>query len=302
MRPIIQYKPLSAPAGNMARPGMYTPSFAVLQWLHGSAAVLHGLQALCVLALIFFVLPKDKDPLHGVFQLTQQLQRWENSTTGSNNTTGRVQAMIPGFFIKIVQEDAFEVDVKLIIVVFFTLACADHVFTQVLARFQTGYGDIAEIGARARLVEYSISASLMAVSIAIETGITDIWTLSGIFFLMWSCMIFGLLAESYDLNDRTDKMYALVAHFAGWIAFIFGFAPIVGVYLAEYRINERKAPDFVHVIVIGEAINFCLFGIAQLLYLVNVFTRNASEGMFLTLSIVAKSLLAWVVLVPILKL
>ena len=210
--------------------------------------------------------------------------------------------MIPGFFIKYVQEDAFEVDVKLIIVVFFTLACADHVFTQVLAQFQPGYGDIAEIGARARLVEYSISASLMAVSIAIETGITDIWTLSGIFFLMWSCMIFGLLAESYDLNDRTDKMYALVAHFAGWIAFVFGYAPILGVYFAVDRINERKAPDFVQVIVIGEAINFCLFGIAQLLYLVNVFTRNASEGMFLTLSIVAKSLLAWVVLVPILKL
>lgn len=300
MRPFIRYNFLGVERKNtlIRLSGGPQISLQTLHVLHWIAAVLHAVQAAAVAYLIWIYLPKVADPPHGVFQLTTQLQKWEN------NTSGRVKSMVGNFTINTVQQDVFEVDVKTIIFIFFTLASLDHFITVLLDSVWASRNgqNIADLGARTRLLEYSISASLMAVAIAIETGIVDVFVLSGIFFLMWSCMLFGWFAETFILKDPVDNLHAQLAHLAGWIPFSLGYLPIIVTYYLEDNISNFHAPFFVQFIVWGQLFNFILFGIAQALYIFDFTSRNFSETVFLTLSITAKTMLAWAVLIPILQL
>ena len=138
-------------------------------------------------------------------------------------------------------------------------------------------------------MEYSVSASLMTIAIAVEVGITDAYTLMCMFVLMSSCMWFGLIAET------TQKA---LPHLAGWIAFVIAYAPILDAYFTSINNSPVKPPDFVTAIVFAEFGIFVLFGVVQLLSLVYPNEQMKQEQRFITLSIVAKSLLAWVVLGP----
>ena len=140
-------------------------------------------------------------------------------------------------------------------------------------------------------MEYSVSASLMTIAIAVEVGITDAYTLMCMFVLMSSCMWFGLIAET------TQKA---LPHLAGWIAFVIAYVPILDAYFTSINNSPVKPPDFVTAIVFAEFGIFALFGIVQLLSLLypDPGSQLMQEKRFITLSIVAKSLLAWVVLGP----
>ena len=146
-------------------------------------------------------------------------------------------------------------------------------------------------GAVCRLMEYSVSASLMTIAIAVEVGITDMYTLMCMFVLMSSCMWFGLIAETTHGHKGRP-------HLAGWIAFVIAYVPILDAYFTSINNSPVKPPDFVTAIVFAEFGIFTLFGVVQLLSLVYPNEQMKQEKRFITLSIVAKSLLAWVVLGP----
>ena len=133
----------------------------------------------------------------------------------------------------------------------------------------------------------------MTITIAVEVGITDVYTLMCMFLLISSCMWFGLYAQTTEGNKWWP-------HAAGWITFVVAYAPIFDTYFTSTNNSIVKSPDFVTAIVFAEFGIFALFGIVQLLSLLyqERDSQLKQEKRFITLSIVAKSILAWVVLGP----
>jgi Heliorhodopsin len=142
---------------------------------------------------------------------------------------------------------------------------------------------------RFRWVEYSLSASLMIVLIAGITGISDVAALIALFGANAAMIFFGWIMEIHeDPGQDVD-----------WAPFVFGC--IVGavpwVAIAVYLIGAGSAvPGFVYGIYVTLLIAFNCFAVVQLLqYRAQGRWSDYQRGerAYITLSFVAKSLLAW---------
>ena len=143
-----------------------------------------------------------------------------------------------------------------------------------------------------RWVEYSISSSVMIVLIAQICGISDVAGLIAIFGVNASMILFGWLQEKYEEPGS-----------AGWLPFIFGciagIVPWLGLVFYIFAIGgpgDTKAPAFVYGIVISLFLLFNCFAVVQFLQYKKVgkwadYLRG--EKTYITLSLVAKSALAW---------
>jgi hypothetical protein len=146
---------------------------------------------------------------------------------------------------------------------------------------------------KARWWEYSLSSSIMIVLIAMLVGVYDLSSLI-LLFSINACMIFfGYMMELHNqLTKKTD-----------WTAFGFGcFAGIIPwVIIAIYTIGANSAPDtsvpgFVYGIMISLFIFFNIFAVNQWLQYKKVGPWRDylyGERMYIILSLVAKSALAW---------
>jgi hypothetical protein len=144
----------------------------------------------------------------------------------------------------------------------------------------------------ARWVEYSISSSLMIVLIAQLVGISDIAALLALFGVNAAMILFGWLQERYEKPGEH-----------GWLPFTFGcIAGIVpwlaiSIYLlSPGSTSSATPPGFVYGIFISLFVFFNIFALNQWLQYKRV-GRWADyvygERVYITLSLVAKSLLAW---------
>ncbi len=144
-----------------------------------------------------------------------------------------------------------------------------------------------------RWIEYSFSSSIMIVIIAMFVGFFDISVLLLIFILNASMIFFGWLMELY--NQRTEE--------TKWSPFIFGCiagaAPWVAIairLITAVWSSPVDVPGFVIGIFVSIAIFFNIFALNQLLQYKKVGRwRNYifGEKMYIVLSLVAKSALAW---------
>lgn len=147
---------------------------------------------------------------------------------------------------------------------------------------------------RFRWIEYALSSSLMIVLIAVLFGITDIFMLILIFGLNASMNLFGLLMESMNkANDKVDWSPFIFGSFAGiipWIViFVVGFT----------RSNLAEIPWFVFAIFFTYLVFFNLFPVNLVLQYKRIGKWKDylyGERTYITLSLVAKSILAWLVL------
>ena len=144
-----------------------------------------------------------------------------------------------------------------------------------------------------RWMEYSITSSLMIVVIAILCGIYDFPTLI-LLFSINACMIFfGWVME---VHNQTTKS-------VNWLSFIFGcFAGIIpwvvlGLYFfSAVRSNAEAVPTFVYAIFWSLLIFFNIFAVNMVLQYKKIGKwKNYifGEYIYITLSLVAKALLAW---------
>ncbi|MFT6764219.1 MAG: hypothetical protein ACJAXA_002885 [Candidatus Aldehydirespiratoraceae bacterium] len=142
---------------------------------------------------------------------------------------------------------------------------------------------------RFRWVEYSLSSTLMIITIALITGITDLAALISIAVLNASMILFGWIMEM--VNRRGDRVW--------WTPFWFGCIAGIGPWVAigAYLFTgEGEAPTFVYGIIVTIFVFFNTFALNQWLQYAEVGKwKNYlfGERTYIVLSFVAKSLLAW---------
>ena len=144
-----------------------------------------------------------------------------------------------------------------------------------------------------RWYEYSLSSSLMITLIALLLGVYDIGLLIAIFLLNASMNLFGLLMEK--MNQYTPK--------TDWTAFIFGCVAGIGPWIiaAMYSFGNSdlsKVPWFVFAIFGSYFVFFNCFPINMILQYKKVGKwKNYiyGERVYIILSLVAKTVLAWLV-------
>jgi hypothetical protein len=140
-----------------------------------------------------------------------------------------------------------------------------------------------------RWIEYSLSSSIMIVLIAMITGISDIAALVALFGVNVSMILFGLLQEKYEKPGGGMLPF--------WLGCIAGITPwiAIGIYLWSPG-NPASPPGFVYGIFISLFVFFNCFAVNQWLQYRQIGKWRDylyGEKVYITLSLVAKSLLAW---------
>jgi Heliorhodopsin len=140
-----------------------------------------------------------------------------------------------------------------------------------------------------RWTEYSLSASLMIVLIAMLTGITDVAALIALFGVNAAMIFFGAVQEKYE--EPGGSMFPF------WLGCLVGVVPWVAI--AVYLIAPGSAtepPTFVYAIFFSLFVFFNSFAVNQWLQYRGVGRWSDyvfGERVYILLSITAKSALAW---------
>ena len=132
----------------------------------------------------------------------------------------------------------------------------------------------------------------MIVLIALITGVSDIVAIIALFGVNASMILFGWLQEKYETPGH-----------GGWLPFIFGciagIVPWMGIFFYVLSIggpSDTSAPAFVYGIVFSLFALFNSFALVQFLQYKKVGKWSnyiRGEKTYITLSLVAKSALAW---------
>jgi hypothetical protein len=139
-----------------------------------------------------------------------------------------------------------------------------------------------------RWFEYSISASFMIVIIAMLTTIYDLGTLLALFTLT---AVMNLMGYMMELHNQTTENTNWTSYSIGCIA---GLVPWIVIFIP--LIAAESVPDFVIYIFISIAIFFNCFAINMFLQYKKIGKwKNYLHGekVYIILSLVAKSALAW---------
>ena len=191
-------------------------------------------------------------------------------------------------------EPWFDVPLGPLVAAFLLFASLDH-FLMAAPKINNWYnGMLANQRNDARWIEYSISASLMMVLIAMICGVTDFGALVAIAGVN-SCMIFfGLMQEVFTKPGKG----------VNWMPYIFGcFAgaipwAIVAIQIAsaEERAIDGGVPGFVYGIIISLFLFFNTFSVNMVLQYKQVGKWKDylyGEKVYLLMSLIAKTILAW---------
>ncbi len=178
---------------------------------------------------------------------------------------------------------------------FLFLAAVDHLIVSSPGVFQWYCRNLERKRNDLRWIEYSLSASIMIVLIAMLTGVGDVAALIALFGVNASMILFGLDQEHAEQPGEGRLL-------PFWLGCIAGVVPwvAIGIYIAGPGVDATP-PAFVY------GIFFSLFAFF------NVFALNMwlqyrrigpwrdyvfGENVYLLLSLVAKSALAWQVFFP----
>ncbi len=189
-------------------------------------------------------------------------------------------------------EPLFEVRIGVAVAFFLALAALDHLLTATVLRGRYE-ADLRAGLNRFRWIEYSFSATLMVVLIGFYNGLTGVTEVIAIAGANVAMILFGWLQELMNPpgRSRTTMLpfwFGCVAGAAPWIAIL--------VNLVGAGSGPNAVPGFVYGIVGSLLVFFLSFAVNQWLQYRQV-GRWADyaygEKVYLVLSLVAKSALAW---------
>lgn len=186
----------------------------------------------------------------------------------------------------------FHVNVGMGVVAFLALSAFFHFLVsspRVFPRYRSGL----EAGHNYyRWAEYSLSSSIMIWLIAQITGITDIGALFAIFATNAAMIMFGALQEKYELPGTGRFLPFIFGSMVGIVPWII----IVIYFFAPGTQRTVGPPAFVTWIIIALFVFFNTFAVNQVLQYRQVGAWRDylyGERVYITLSLVAKTLLAW---------
>lgn len=144
-----------------------------------------------------------------------------------------------------------------------------------------------------RWMEYSITSSLMIIVIAMLCGVYDLSSLILIFALNVSMILFGWVMEVHNqTTKKTDWTSYIFGCFAGAVPWV-----VMGLYFFNaIGSNAEAVPSFVYAIFWSLLVFFNVFAINMVLQYKKVSKWKDyiyGEYAYITLSLVAKALLAW---------
>ncbi|TFC52915.1 heliorhodopsin HeR [Cryobacterium shii] len=186
----------------------------------------------------------------------------------------------------------FDVNVGIGVVAFLALSAFFHFLISspwFFARYATG---LRQNHNYFRWVEYSLSSSIMIWLIAQITGITDVAALFSIFAVNAAMIMFGALQEKYETPGNGNFLPFIFGAMVGVVPWIV----ILIYFIAPGSTSEAEPPAFVYGIIISLFLFFNTFAVNQVLQYKQVggwrdYLRG--ERAYITLSLVAKTALAW---------
>lgn len=185
-----------------------------------------------------------------------------------------------------------ELQIGPLVSLFLLLSSAAH-FIISLPRIYEWYESNIKKGINyARWIEYSVSSSVMMVVIAMLVGVYDLSLIIMIFFMNAMMILWGLMMERYNqLTKKTDWLPYIFGCLAGILPWV-----VVALYLIYSGDGENKAPDFVYWIFFSIFVFFNSFALNMVLQYKKVGKwkdYSFGEKVYILLSLLAKSALAW---------
>jgi hypothetical protein len=245
-----------------------------LQKWNRNLAILHALQGVAVLLLS----ATRALPISISFLTTDTLA----STTAGHTVLAPATHVL------------FNLNLAYLVAAFFFLSAIAH--TLMATWYRPRYESELKQGKnRLRWVEYSLSASVMLVGIAILSGIYDAGSLLLIFALVAVMNLCGLVMETHNSLTKRARVNWL-SYMVGCIAAIAPWVVIAGAIIAANVYGSGNIPGFVYGIYASMYLLFTSFA-------VNMYLQYKKQGKwanyyygertYMILSLVAKSLLAW---------
>ena len=299
------------------------PAFWSVNW---AAALAHLFNT--VLTFIFWAVDDNKDD---VFRLSEEYAPWIptiNTTLNTTlNTTGpAICPVSENRIFQISKEWCIERETALtstlslwwLVIVFHFLSFAFQAFTMFdwkcnvcTKKADTAKGwsfhykrydlEVVEDGTNIlRMIEYSISATLMQISIALVLGIWQRLVIVGIALLTVATMLFGLIAEQIKTYNIA---LAWVSHFSGWLTMLGVWGIIGRQFYFTIEKSTNAPPEFVYIIVIVIGALYSVFGLVQLVQLAlytssnenNPEVNKAVEMAYCLNSLISKTFLGWMI-------
>ena len=257
------------------------------------------------IAMIFLI--KDKDPL--IIPYTESYSEWKNANNGTCIQGSRSFETNNGDFCIVAttkpvycdDDGCYGLNLGWLIISFHLLSF----FFQLLAAitdctgpiFGYKYSEMIEEGRNPlRFIEYSFSASIMLISIALLNGVTDINLITSIAVLTAACQLCGLAVEFVD-----QIRIKWLLHLTGWLQFCWAYGIIGHSFFKSIEAADENdtpgPPSFVYVIVIVLFLLYASFGFVQLFELIYIkkFRPYLKEKAYIILSLTAKLLLGWMI-------
>jgi len=191
-----------------------------------------------------------------------------------------------------VEKTFFDLRFSIAIALFLLLAAADHLLTASPGVVRWYERNLRHRINYARWIEYSISASVMIVLIAMLPGITNLYALIGVFAVNAAMIFFGFLMERVN-QEREEVTWWPFA-----LGCVVGAVPWICITIAIVvsTTDGDGVPGFVYGIFVSLFVLFNCFAVNQWLQYKQR-GRFADylygEKVYLVLSLVAKSALAW---------
>tara|TARA_B100000676_G_scaffold284267_1_gene311800 strand:- start:3196 stop:4149 length:954 start_codon:yes stop_codon:yes gene_type:complete len=153
-----------------------------------------------------------------------------------------------------------------------------------------------------RFIEYSISASIMLICIALINGVTDMFLLISITILTIGCQLMGLVVEYLPFMSPLK----VILHVTGWLQFLGAYGIIAHAFFSSISaVPNVEPPEFVYWIVGLLFLLYASFGGVQLVEVVMDSQGTAIDPMnkeiaYVTLSLTAKLVLGILIFVNVL--
>jgi len=186
----------------------------------------------------------------------------------------------------------FNLNISFMVAAFMAMSAFFHFYLASPKMFPRYIDGLSHHINKYRWIEYSLSSSIMIIVIMQLNGVSEYIALLALFGVNVSMILFGWLQERYVTPGSGDLLpfwFGCIAGSVPWIAVVVNIVSPKGP-------SEATTPGFVYGIVISLFLLFNCFAIVQYKqYKAQGKWANYGYGerVYITLSFVAKSLLAW---------